>query len=230
MVRILQIITVLALISTIAVLICFLSRLLQGAPELEWSLEPPITERFAQVRGQSAASSQVATHPLVRAADAFARYLNPPDLRESSEAKASRSPSRTTSVVIPAEISPKFTLVATSYYRSRPQESMALVREPGIGFRWVKQGTKLGRFVIDKIECGTVVYRHGNWRGEMVIDSKMPIHTSGSDRTTSISTQTGLSVAPLAIPPKRETKTDELSPDRGARSIAQDDVIDGIGS
>jgi hypothetical protein len=62
----------------------------------------------------------------------------------------------------PAEPKPKFTLVATSYYRSRPEQSMALVSEPGSGSRWVKQGTHLGHFVVEKVERGMVVYRDGD--------------------------------------------------------------------
>lgn len=230
MVRILQIIIVSALISTIVVLTCCVSQLLQGAPEIQWSPEPPIRERFMKTRVHSEISSQVATHPLVREAGAFALYLNPPELKKSSEAMVSSSSRRTISAVRPVKLSPKFKLVATSYYRSKPQESMALVWEPGTGFHWIKQGTKLGHFIIDKIERGTVVYRNANWQGEMVVDTKMPTHTRQTHQTTSVSTQTSISPARSSILPKREMKTDDLSPpNREAQSIAQDKEIEGVG-
>ncbi len=230
MVRILQIIIVSALISTIAILTCCASQLLQGVPEIQWSPEPPIIERFMQTRVHGEISSQAATHPLIREADAFAMYLNPPELKKSSEATVSSSSRRTISAVRPVKLSPTFTLVATSYYRSKPQESMALVWEPGTGFHWIKQGTKLGHFIIDKIERGTVVYRNGSWRGEMVVNTKMPTHTRQTRQTTSVSTQISISPARPSTLPKRETKTDGLSPpNREAQSIAQDNEIEGVG-
>ena len=230
MVRILQIIVVSAVISTVVVLTCCVSQLLQGAPEIQWSPGPPIIERFMQTRVHSEISSQAAIHPLVREAEAFALYLNPPELKKSSEITVSSSSRRTILTVRPVKISPKFTLVATSYYRSKPQESMALVWEPGTGSHWIKQGTKLGHFIIDKIERGTVVYRNGNLRGEMVVDTKMPTHTRQTHQTMSVSTQTSISPAQSSILPKLETKTDELNPpNREAQSIAQDNEIEGVG-
>lgn len=230
MVRILQIIIVSALISTIATVICCIYNLLQVTPNLEGIPETCIIERFIQTRVHSEISSNVATHPLVREADTFALYLNPPKLNKSSEVTVSNSSKQTISGVRAIKLSPKFTLVATSYYRSKPQESMALVWEPGIGFHWIKQGTKLGHFIIDKIEHGTILYRNGNWRGEMVVDTKMPTHTRKTHQTTSVSTQTSISPSRSPISTKREIETNELgSPNREAQSIAEENEIGGVG-
>jgi len=48
---------------------------------------------------------------------------------------------------------------------------MALVCEPGAGFRWVKQGTRIEHLVIDQIRVGSVVYRDGDRLGEMAVET-----------------------------------------------------------
>ena len=54
---------------------------------------------------------------------------------------------------------------------------MALVSEPGSGTRWVKQGERLGHFVLEKVERGTIVYRQGDRLREMAVDTKIPVDT-----------------------------------------------------
>jgi hypothetical protein len=228
--KFLQIIAVLAMISSIFVLARCISQLLNDAPEVKYASGPSIRDRFLEIVEHSEKNNQVATPPLVRQAEAFAMYLNPPEPPKSSETEVSSSSRQTISRINPVELSPKFTLTATSYYRSKPQASMALVWEPGIGFHWIKQGSKLGHFIIDKIERGTVVYRNGSLQGKMSVDTKVPIYTEKTHEATSVSTETRISPAGSSILPKRETKTDDLGlPNQEAQSIVQDNEIGGIG-
>jgi len=44
---------------------------------------------------------------------------------------------------------------------------MALVWEPGSGHQWVKQGTKLGHFVVEQVKSTSIVYRDGQGTHEM---------------------------------------------------------------
>ena len=230
MVRFLQTITVLAIISSIFVLVCCISQMLKDAPEVKYSSEPSIRERVLQVVEHSEKSNRVTTQPLVKQAEAFAIYLNPPVSPKPSKAVVSNNSRQTISRNNPVELSPKFTLTATSYYRSKPQESMALVWEPGIGFHWIKQGSKLGHFVIDKIERGTVVYRNGSLQGKMSVDTKVSIYTEQTHEATSVSIETRTSPARSSILPKREKKTDDHGlPNQEAQSIVQDNEIGGIG-
>ena len=49
---------------------------------------------------------------------------------------------------------------------------MALVSEPGSGTGWVKKGARLGHFVVDKVERGTLVYRDGDRLCEVAENEK----------------------------------------------------------
>jgi hypothetical protein len=151
---------------------------LQGAPEAGLDLGPPILEKFRQAGDLSDKSTQEALSPLVEQAEAFALYLNPPKPPKSREAPAPRrSLEQTNPVAKPAKLTPKFTLMGTSYYRSRPEESMALVSEPGSEPHWVKQGAHLGHFVVEKVERGMIVYRDGERLLEMAVNTKVPART-----------------------------------------------------
>jgi len=166
MVRMLQAITVLAMISAGVVFVLCAGQLLQcasGSEEIERKLGPPVLERFRQVAGGSEKNVQEPLSALIRQAEAYALLLNPPQPAKSEQAPApSRSLKQTVAAAIEAKVKPKFTLVGTSYYRSMPEESMALVSEPGSGTGWVKKGARLGHFIVEKVERGTLVYRDGN--------------------------------------------------------------------
>ncbi len=99
-------------------------------------------------------------------------YLNP--LRAPSAfVPASKSetaaplPVKTASAVTaavpvrPPASAPKFELHGISYYRQKPDQSMALVLEPGGTRRWVHPGEQLGHLTIERIDCNSVLCRDG---------------------------------------------------------------------
>jgi len=152
MVRMLQALTVLAMVAAGAVFVLCVAQWRQCASaseRIERNLGPPVLERFRRASPAKAGNGQQTHSALVQQAEAFALYLNPPQPPKGEQAPA---PSRISKQTIPAaraaKVTPKFTLVGTSYYRSRPEESMALVSEPGSGTHWVKQGVRLGHFVL----------------------------------------------------------------------------------
>ena len=151
MVRTLQALTVLAMISAGVVFVLCAGQWLQGASgsdQIERNLGPSVLERFRRAGGGEK-SGQETHSALVRQAEAFALYLNPPQPPKDEQAPAPKRISRQTiPAAIVAKVTPKFMLVGTSYYRSRPEESMALVSEPGSGTHWVKQGARLGHFIL----------------------------------------------------------------------------------
>ena len=55
--------------------------------------------------------------------------------------------------VKPPASTPKFELHGISYYRQKPDQSMALVLEPGGTRRWVHPGEQLGHLTIERIDC-----------------------------------------------------------------------------
>lgn len=102
--------------------------------------------------------------PLVKQAEAFALYLNPPKpepSRQSVSRQAGGGPR-------PQSVSPKFKLIGTSFYASHPDLSLALIDEPGKGFRWVRQSSEVGHLVIAQIKDGSVVIRDGQKTNELM--------------------------------------------------------------
>jgi len=156
---------------------------LQNIAETEQNPEPPIVEKFQKVVNGREDNNQQAVSPLVQQAQNFAAYLNPP--LTSEPPKPSRSV-RTTSpragseqkkslIVNLPNITPKFRLLATCYNHSRPEESVALVSEPGRDPHWVEKGELLGHFVVESVEQGMIVYRLGDKLNEMKVETKESI-------------------------------------------------------
>lgn len=167
MIKILQIFSVLALSSAGIVFGLWAMECFQPEPEIE--PEPSILEKFKQSGAQKQKSIQKVS-PLIQQAEAFALYLNPP---APPKPKPRPAPVKKKQVAIhrpdvrPVQLSPKFELHGISYYRSKPEESMALVWEPGSGHRWIKQGAKLGHFVVEQVKSTSIVYRDGQNTHEM---------------------------------------------------------------
>ena len=174
MVRLLYILSVCAILAACGVFGLLLSgRSQQDARVEEFLSGPSAVERFrAQDGGSGARSAEVP--PLVVQAKAIALLLNPPKRPEgpSSAGVAARS-SLAAPAVRPAAPSVRFKLCGTSYYPNEPQRSMALISDVGAAEgseRWVREGTRLGHFVIHEIRKGMIVYRDGEQLREMAVE------------------------------------------------------------
>ncbi len=125
-----------------------------------------VVEKFNKAKGNKAKGSEGQISPLVKQADAFALYLNPPRkpkirpgvIRRSAKPAAPK----------PKTVSAKFKLVGTCYYALRPDMSLALIDEPGKGLRWVKQSSEVGHLIIEQIKDSLVVVRDGKKTFELV--------------------------------------------------------------
>lgn len=168
MIKILQIFSVLALISAGVVFGLWVVECFQVEPEIEPA--PSILEKFNQSSAQRQKNMQEVSSPLMQQAEAFALYLNPP---APPKPEPEPTPVRKKQVAIhrpdvrPVQLSPKFELHGISYYCSKPEESMALVWEPGSGHRWIKQGSKLGHFVVEQVKSTSIIYRDGQHTHEI---------------------------------------------------------------
>jgi len=151
-------------------------------PEIEKLLRSPgIVETFREDGGSNTNDHPGQGSPLITQAQAFALYLDPSRAREGVAAPIP--------AVRPISPSPKFTLHATCYYPSRPEESLALVCEPGGEqgtFRWVKQGTEMGHFVIETIKRGAIIYRDGERACEMLVERGSPPESIVRSRRTEV--------------------------------------------
>jgi hypothetical protein len=104
---------------------------------------------------------------------AFAAYLNPPPQKKHDSSLRREKKSTTSTPVLkirPANTTPKFKLHGISYHRSRPEKSIALVRQPNGTCRWVRQGTRLGHVVIAQVNSDSISYRDGSQMHWMALD------------------------------------------------------------
>lgn len=188
MVRILQILSGLALVSAGIVFVLCIVQAVPDKPEIEEMLRSPsVAEKFKQANSSNS-YSQNETSPLVREAEAFSLYLKPVQAPEGMPAKKRTAWGRITAVR-PVVVSPKFKLHGTCYYPSRPEESQALIWEPRVGggnFQWVKAGTQLGRFVIERIKRGAILYTDGERVREMSVERRPAVVSLVKRRSNSL--------------------------------------------
>ncbi len=170
MIKTLWMVGIFALVFSGVVLVFWVMECFQIAPVAGGEAELSIVEKFKRSESCSDKSRQMVSSPLVQQAQAFALYLNPP-ARPVQNPKpsipAAKHVVKKEPEVEPVQMSPKFEVRGISYYPSRPEESMALVWEPGSGCRWIKKGAKLGHFVVERIEGASVLYRDGQNTHEM---------------------------------------------------------------
>jgi hypothetical protein len=129
-----------------------------------------------QIKGTSIYIKQTSNqkvHPLIQEAQLFAVYLNPPEPPQPKEIFVSEpKPKPVVIAQKPVDITPQFNLIATSYNELRPQESLALVSEPGKGSHWIKSGESFGHFVLESIEHKAIVFSNGNQLQRFTIGSQ----------------------------------------------------------
>jgi len=124
-----------------------------------------VIKQFKEAKGDKVKDNQQEISPLVKQAEAFALYLNPPP-----KPKTEPSASRPRSEPRPRSVSPKFRIVGTSRHALHPELSLALIDEPGKGCRWVRQFSKVGHLIIEQVKDGLVVVRDGESTFELVAE------------------------------------------------------------
>ena len=129
---------------------------------------PGAIENFNKSAGDKAKASQNQMSPLVQQAEAFALYLDPPKPRvvKPVAGRGSAAPQREPSVT------PQFKLKGTSFYKGRPELSLALIDEPGKGLHWVRQSTKVGHLLIEQVKDGVVVVKDDKGSFELIAEQK----------------------------------------------------------
>ena len=164
----------LALILPIIVLVVWAVRGTRDDPRISSFLRSPtVVEQYKRANGTDPNNRKEEKPPLIKQAQLFAQYLNPPPTPNRGPAK------RTVRSVAPRPSFPsymaKFTVQGTCYHPSQPEESMALVWQPGGGggtLQWVKQGARLGHFVVDEIRAGSITYTGGGKTHEMKVQHR----------------------------------------------------------
>jgi hypothetical protein len=190
MIKTLYVMSVLTLSGAGALLVLSATQWRQGDKPGGIDPGPSATERFLTRREVGGPSGPDTVAPLLREAEALARYLNPPTptpplARPTPPRAANPQP-----VYQPPTATPWFSLLATSYNRLHPEQSWALISEPGKDGRWARQGERLGHFIIESVEDkGRIVYRDGNQSREMSITIRETIPIARLKSSIPVSTQ-----------------------------------------
>jgi hypothetical protein len=125
-----------------------------------------VIEKFKEAKGDKVEDSRREISPLVKQAEAFALYLNPPP-------KPKPEPSVPEGKSEPRPVGPvtaKFKLIGTSRHVLQPELSLALIDEPGKGLYWARQFSKVGHLIIEQVKDGLVVVRDGKSTFELVAE------------------------------------------------------------
>jgi len=131
---------------------------------VEFLNSPTVVEQFNKAMGNEAKTSDSPSSPLEQQAEAFALYLTP---RRPKEAPLE-------GVIRPVlqPVTPKFRVIATTYYQAQPELSLALIDEPGKGLHWVRQSSKVGHLVIEQVRDSLVVVSGGKGNFELSVEQK----------------------------------------------------------
>ncbi len=168
-------------------------------------------EKFSKTQSQRAAKKDTQLSPLVKQAQAFANFLNPPKPEPSPEERQAALEIR------PQVVTPKFTLVGTSINTARPEMSMALIDEPGKGTYWVKQASQVGHLTIEQIKSGLVVVSDSGRTSEIVAERPEKISllrnplSEGAPAAPAITEGS----APPPLPAEVEMQMDKISKELG---------------
>jgi hypothetical protein len=151
---------------TLGLLIFISARSMAANDKVENLLKiPGAAEQFqANLAGKKDTSGEQET-PLIKQAKEFALRINPPP-----------PPAPVIKAPVPdaprpqATISAKFKLIGTSYHIGDANDSWALIDEVGKGLHWVKQGSKVGYLIVEKIGDGAVLINDNGKTYELTAD------------------------------------------------------------
>ena len=154
-------------VAALAVLLVLLPAVfgVRGDEDMEKFLNSPgAAEQFSKARGNRARTDRDQSSPLVKQAEKFALYLNPPTPKPDRPTRPRPTPSGPRKEV---QVSSKFKVIGTCFYDLHPELSMALIDQPGKGLLWVRQGSKVGHSIVEQVKDGVVVIKDGKGTYEL---------------------------------------------------------------
>ncbi len=170
-------------------------------------------EKFKNTMGDKRAQNENYLSPLVKQAEKFANYIDPPPppVTATPQRPTRRIPTRPTPRPS-APVKAKFELIGTSFCATDPNRSLALIDEPGEGLKWVKPSERIGHLVVERIEDGVMVMRDGSRTFELVLEfvetQSLVISYNGepvASATTRDLNQSAQSTAVITIPVDQAT-------------------------
>ena len=169
----LNLLSILSLVCAGLILTLCTNQWFMYAQNNEQDEEPTIVEIFKGLGNILKENEQEKISPLVSQAVEYALIINPP--KPPDVKKVEPQPKVKTPPAFAIKPSAKFRLLATSCNLSRPDNSVALISEPGKGEHWAKVGDFIGNFVLEEIKSGVIIYRYGNQANEMAVEIKPPV-------------------------------------------------------
>ena len=174
MIKTLRITSILAAALAVVLVGFFVFRIVHGIGGnenvREFLSSPGVIEKFKTAEGNRTNTIVGQTSPLVKQAQAFALYLNPP----ASKTRNPKIGSGTSTISAQVDVTPKFKVVGISYYEGRPEMSMALIDEPGKGIHWVKQSTTVGHLRIEQVKNDLVIVKSSKETFNLTPERKKP--------------------------------------------------------
>jgi len=168
MIKTLRITSVVAAVLAVIFVVFFVFPVVFGSDDhIEELLNSPgVIEKFNKAVGNKATGDASQTSPLVEQAGVFALYLNPP------KPKTPKTATGGTTITRGLAVTPKFKVIGTSYYKGRPELSIALIDEPGKGLHWVRQSSKVGHLLIKQIKDGLIVVKDNKGTFELMAEQE----------------------------------------------------------
>jgi hypothetical protein len=228
MIKTLRITSILAAVLAVVLVGFFVFRIVRGTRGnenvKEFLSSPNVVEKFKTAEGTRAKNTAGQTSPLVKQAQIFALYLNPP----ASKPRITK-PGGTNQINPQVNVTPKFKVIGTSLCERRPEMSMALIDEPGKGIHWVKQSTTVGHLFIEQVQNDLVIVKSGTETFNLVLEREKPepkspvtgpssaakkpgtpVGSSASRAQTSVRNRNVIKrVSQKSPPPKQATQTEE---------------------
>jgi hypothetical protein len=132
---------------------------------------PDAIEKFSKAKTNKTAidGDSMGGGPLVKQAQFFAKYLNPPEPKINPADKRGGNPAPL------GLVDAKYTLMGTSFFAAHPELSLAFIDEPGKGFRWVRQSNQIGHLFIEQIKDGLIVVRDGKRTYEIIVQKSQDV-------------------------------------------------------
>lgn len=166
----------------------------RGDPEIEKFLNAPsVIDKFQMERSKRAKGGRKQESELVKQAGLFAKYIDPPaagavqrQVERPGEVPKAESPQPMTK--------PKFTVLATVFNESDPQQSVAWIDAPGKGRVWVRQSAEFDHLTIEQIRDGVVVAKGSKGTFELLVE-RLP-HNSHVIGPESASGSVGAAIQP----------------------------------
>jgi len=168
MIKTLRITSVVAAVLAVIFVIFFVFPVVFGSDDhiKELLSSPGVIEKFEKTVGKKSRGDASQESPLVKQAGVFALYLDPP------KPKMPKTATGGTTIARGPAVTPKFKVLGTSYYKGRPDLSIALIDEPGKGLHWVRQSSKVGHLLIEQIKDGLIVVKDDRGTFELMAEQE----------------------------------------------------------